>query len=69
MAINPNNIDDSEILGERLDRMKPKTSDRSERYFDDGYSSSDNDEKCHHYGITPLKTAVRERHAVDTIEI
>ncbi|UCE08622.1 MAG: transposase, partial [bacterium] len=69
VVVNPNNIDDSQVLGERLDRVKQKTPDLDELHFDGGYGSSDNDEKFAEYGITPIQTAVRGRQAAVTIEI
>ena len=69
VAVNPNNIDDSDVLGERLDRIKQKTPDLDELHFDGGYGSSDNDEKFDEYGITPIQTAVRERQSTVTIDI
>jgi hypothetical protein len=69
VAVNPNNIDDSVVLGERLDRVKQKTPDLDELHFDGGYGSSDNDEQFVKYGITPIQTAVRGRQAAVSIEI
>jgi len=69
VAVNSNNIDDSQVLGGRLDRIKHKTPDLDELHFDGGYGSSDNDEKFDDYGITPIQTAVRGRQSAVTIEI
>ena len=70
VAVNPNNIDDSQVLGGRLDRIKQNTPDLNELHFDGGYSSSDNDEKFDDYGITtPIQTAVRGRQSIVAIEI
>jgi len=69
VAVNPNNIDDSDVLGDRLDRVKHKTPDLDEIHFDGGYGSCDNDEKFAEYGITPIQTAVRGRQAAVTIDI
>jgi len=69
VVVNPNNIDDSQVLGERLDRIKQKTPDLDKIHFDGGYGSSDNDEKFAEYGITPIQTAVRGRQAAVTIDI
>ena len=69
VAVNPNNTDDSQVLGERLDPIKQKTPDLDELHFDGGYGSCDNDEKFAEYGITPIQTAVRGRQAAVSIEI
>lgn len=69
VAVNANNIDDSQVLGERLDKIKHKITDLNELHFDGGFGSSANDEKFNRYDITPLQTAVRGRQAAVTIEI
>ena len=69
VAVNPNNIDDSQVLGKRLARVKQKTPDLAELHFDGGYGSSANDEKFAKYDITPIQTAVRGRPAAVVIEI
>ena len=69
VAVNPNNIDDSQVLGQRLDRITQKTPDLEELHFDGGFGSSANDEKFDHYGVTPIQTAVRGRQAAVAIEI
>ena len=69
VAINPNNIDDSQVLGGRLDKIKQKTPDLDELHFDGAFGSSDNDKKFDEYGITPIQTAVRGRQAAVTIDI
>jgi len=69
VAVNPNNIDDSDGLGERLDRIKQKTPDLDELHFDGGYGSSDNDEKFVEYSISPIQTVVRGRQSAVNIEI
>jgi hypothetical protein len=69
LAVNPNNIDDSQVLEKRLDRIKQKTPDLDELHFDGGFGSSSNDEKFAFYGISPIQTAVRGRQAAVSIEI
>ncbi len=69
VAVNPNNVDDSQVLGKRLDRIKHKTPELEELHFDGGYGSSDTDEKFSEFDITPIQTAVRGRQATVTIEI
>jgi hypothetical protein len=69
VAVNPNNVDDSQVLGDRLDRIKHKIPDLDELHIDGGYGSSDNDEKFDKYGITPIQTAVRGRQSAVNIEI
>lgn len=69
VAVNANNIDDSQVLGERLAPIKQKTPDLAELHFDGGFGSSANDAKFDYYGITPIQTAVRGRQAAVAIEI
>jgi len=69
VAVNPNNIDDSQVLGERLAPIKQKTSDLDELHFDGAFGSSANDARFDHYGITAIQTAVRGRQAAVAIEI
>jgi len=69
VAVNPNNVDDSQVLGERLDPIKQKTPDLDELHFDGAFGSSANDAKFDHYGITAIQTAVRGRQAAVAIEI
>jgi len=69
VAVNPNNIDESQVLGERLDNINQKTPDLEELHFDGAFGSSDNDAKFEEYGITPIQTAVRGRQSTVAIEI
>ena len=69
VAVNPNNIDDSQVLSERLASIKHKTPDLDEFHFDGAFGSSDNDAKFEEYGITPIQTAVRGRQSGVAIEI
>ena len=69
VAVKANNIDDSQVLHERIDHIKEKTPDLDELHFDGGYGSSDNDQKFEEHGITPVQTAIRGREAAVTITI
>jgi len=61
IAVNPNNMDDSQILNQRADKMKGKTPELEEMHTDGGYGSQANDVKFEELGITQVTTAVRGR--------
>ena len=61
IAINPNNVDDSIILTNRIEIIAQKTPDLDELHNDGGYVSEDNDIKLEKLEITQITTAVRGR--------
>jgi len=61
IAVNPNNVDDSVILNERIDIIKEKTPELNELHTDGGYGSEGNDKKLAESEITQVTTAVRGR--------
>jgi hypothetical protein len=61
ISVNPNNLDDSQILNERVDKMKEKTPELNEMHTDGGYGSEDNDKKFEELKINQITTAVRGR--------
>ena len=61
IAVNPNNIDDSVILYDRIDTIKEKTPELNEMHTDGGFGSEDNDKKFEALKITQITTAVRGR--------
>jgi len=61
IAVNPNNIDDTQILYNRIDTIKEKTPELNEMHTDGGYGSEDNDKKLDALEITQITTAVRGR--------
>jgi len=61
IAVNPNNIDDTQILHNRIDKIKEKTPELNEMHTDGGYGSEDNDKKFEALKITQITTAVRGR--------
>lgn len=61
ISVNPNNIDDSKILNDRLDKLKEKTPELNELHTDGGYGSEDNDKKFEKMEINQITTAVRGR--------
>jgi len=63
VSVQPNNKDDSKILGERLDEIEEKLPDLDELHFDGGYGSEDNDKKMKENEIVPIQTAIRGRKA------
>ena len=69
VAVSPNNEDDSQILQQRLEKMKQKTPELDELHQDGGYGSQTNDETCEQLGIQVIQTAVRGTQSVVQIEI
>ena len=61
IAVNPNNIDDSVILNNQIDKIKDKTPNLNEIHTDGGYGSEENDKKLEELSITQITTAVRGR--------
>ena len=59
ISVSKNNIDDSKILNERIDKVVEKTPELEEIHTDGGYGSTNNDEKFEEMGITQVTTAVR----------
>lgn len=56
-----NNVDDSQILNERIDRIKEKAPGLNEIHTDGAYGSEENDKKTEKLEITHITTAVRGR--------
>jgi hypothetical protein len=69
VAVCPNNTDDSQILNQRLSKMKTKTPELNELHHDGGYGSTANDEICDELGIQVIQTAVKGIQAEVPIEI
>jgi len=61
ISVNPNNIDDSQILNERVDKIIEKTPELNEIHTDGGYGSEDSDKKFEELEIKHVTTAVRGR--------
>lgn len=61
VGVNPNNIDDSVILNQRIENLKEKTPELNEIHTDGGYGSQDNDKALLKLKITQITTAVRGR--------
>ena len=59
VSVHANNIDDSQVLEERLDRLTEKTPDVEELHFDGAYGSEPVDQKLEALDITGVQTAVR----------
>jgi hypothetical protein len=62
VAVRGNNIDDSKVLNERIDRIYEKTSDLAELHSDGAYGSAENDKKLSELSILQVQTAVKGRH-------
>lgn len=61
IVVKPNNLDDSEILNQRIEIIKGKTPDLVEMHTDGGYGSEDNDKKMEAEKINHIQTAIRGR--------
>ncbi len=59
IAVSPNNIDDSDVLQDRLPILKTKTLDLDELHCDGAYGSEDNDRVGEDLGVTFIQSAVR----------
>jgi hypothetical protein len=59
VAVKPNNVDDSTILNERIDKMIEKIPELNELHSDGAYGSVDNDAKLCKLGVVLVQTAVR----------
>lgn len=69
VAVEKNNMDDSELLNKRINKMKEKAPDLEELHTDGGYGSEDNDEMMEEEEITHIQTAVRGRESEVPMEI
>jgi len=61
IVVNKNNIDDTKILEERIDKLIEKTPNLNELHTDGGYGSEEVDKKMEEHNITLVTTAVRGR--------
>lgn len=59
VVVRANNVNDSEILNDRIDILKEKTPELDEIHFDGAYGSPDSDIKFDKYGITAIQTAIK----------
>jgi hypothetical protein len=69
IAVNPNNIDDAQVLNKRIDLILAKTPDLQELHTDGAYGNPANDIKFEDEGITHIQTAVRGRKSEVEFEI
>jgi hypothetical protein len=67
--VRPNNVDDSEMLNERLEIIKEKTPDLNEAHTDGGFGSAANDILMEKLGINHIQTAIKGCGTYDVIEI
>ncbi len=63
ICVDPNNIDDSSILENRIEKMKVATPELKELHADGGYGSKGVDDKTNENEITVIQTAVKGRKA------
>jgi len=61
IAVESNNTDDSNILNNRIDKIKEKTPRLNEMHTDGGYGSKDTDEKMEENEIQQVQTDIRGR--------
>ncbi|MBI4726763.1 transposase [candidate division TA06 bacterium] len=59
MSVAANNVDDGKILGNRLEKLKQKTSDLNEMHVDGAYPNAENDVKCQELKITMVQTGIK----------
>lgn len=69
IAITPNNVDDSVILNQRIDKQIKKTPDLKEIHFDGAFGSYNNDIRLKEHKIRPIQTAIRGKESTANIEI
>lgn len=69
IVVTANNVDDSNVLHDRLEIVKAKTPDLNELHNDGAYGSEGNDEKCSELTITQIQTAIRGRESVVPLSI
>lgn len=63
VSVQANNIDDSQVLETRIEKIKEKTPEIEELHFDGAYGSQSNDLKFEALEIRPVQTAIRGREA------
>ena len=63
VSVASNNVDDSKILNNRLDKIKEQMPELSELHTDGGYGSKENDQKMKELEITHIQAAVKGRKA------
>jgi hypothetical protein len=63
VSVDPNNVDDSTILEDRMDKIKAFTPDLEEFHVDGGYGSEGVDNKCVENDMVIIQTAVKGRKA------
>ena len=59
VTVAANNVDDSQLLDQRLEALKEKTPDLDEIHFDGAFGSETVDHKLEKYGITGIQTAIK----------
>jgi len=69
VAVNPNNVDDAQVLNQRTDKILEKTPDLCELHTDGAYSSPAIDLKFEEENITQIQTAVRGKQCKVDFEI
>ena len=69
VSVNPNNVDDGQVLGDRIDILKHKTLELKELHTDGAYGNSLNDNKFEELEIEHIQTAIRGRKSDVPIEI
>lgn len=61
VAVYPNNVDDSRIISQRLDRVKEKTPGLKQLHVDGGYPTQRSDEKFEEEGVRMVQTGIKQK--------
>jgi hypothetical protein len=69
VAVNPNNVDDGQILNDRITTIMEKALDLNEIHTDGAYGNKDNDLIFDELSVTHVQTAVRGRQSAVDFEI
>jgi hypothetical protein len=59
VSVSPNNVDDPQILEQRIEKMKAKSPDLEEYHTDGGYGGPETDKKMEAENITHVQTSIR----------
>lgn len=69
IAVAPNNVDDPQILEQRIEKMKAKTPELDEYHTDGGYGGPGTDKKMQAENITHVQTSIRGQRPPVEIQI
>lgn len=69
VSVHANNVNDEQILHERIDTLKEKTPDLDELHTDAAYASAENDKRLEELNVMQVQTAIRGPTASVEIDI